>query len=73
MGTYKHQTISTQVRLGVLDNVPICHPRVHDAKWKPRLRNLDDMKHVWMRIELAPFEHTTVYLVRNELSTPLTR
>jgi len=63
MGTYKDETIGTRVHLDVLSNVPIWHPRTHDAQWKKRLRNLDDREHIRMRIELALFDHTTVYLV----------
>jgi len=70
MGTYKYQTIDTWVHLGVLSNVPIRHPRTHDAQRKELLRNPDDMKHIRMRIALAFFDHTVVYLVRSELSTP---
>jgi len=70
MGTYKCQTISTGVHLGVLGNVPIWHPRAHDANRKQHLRNLDDWKHVQMKIELALFNYTAVYLVSNALSTP---
>ena len=33
-GTYEYQTISTRVHFGVLGNVPIWHPRAHDAKRK---------------------------------------
>ena len=63
MGTYERQTIDTRVRLGVLGNVPIWHPRAHDANWKPRLRNPDDRENIRMRIELGLFDHATVYLV----------
>ena len=63
MGTYKDQAIGTRVRLGILNNIPIWHPRAHDANRKLRLRNPDDMEYVRMRIELALFDHTTVYLV----------
>jgi len=70
MGTYERQTIRTPVRLGILSNVPVWHPRAHDAKRKQLLRNPDDGEHVWMRIELALFDHATVYLVLSELSSP---
>jgi len=70
MGTYKYQTIGARVRLGILSNVPIWHPRDHDANRNQRLRTPDDGEHVWMRISLALFDHTTVYLVSNELSMP---
>ena len=63
MSTYKHQAIDTRVRLGVLSNVPIWHPRTHDANRKLRLRNPDDRENIRMRIELARFDHATVYLV----------
>ena len=63
VGTYKRQTIGTRVHLGVLGNVPIRHPRTHDANGKQRLGNLDDREHVRVRIELALFDHTVVYLV----------
>jgi len=70
MGTYKHETISTRVHLGVLSNVPIGHPWAHDAKRKRLLRNPDDGEHVRMRIELALFDHAAVDLVLIELSSP---
>ena len=70
MGTYQHRTISIWVHLDVLDDVPFWHPRAHDEKWKPPLRNLDDGEHVWMRIDLAFFDHTAIFLVSSELSTP---
>ena len=63
MGTYKRQTIGTWVRLGVLGNVPIWHPRSHDANRKKRLRNLDDREQIRMGTELALFDHTAIYLV----------
>ena len=69
-GTYQDQTISTRVRLYVLGDVTIWHPRSHDAKRKQWLRNLDDRENVWVRIGLALFDHTTIYLVRSELGTP---
>ena len=69
MSTYKNQTIGTRVRLGVLGNVPIWHPRTHDADRKQFLRNLDDPEHVRVRVELALFDYTAVYLVSSELST----
>ena len=72
MSTYKQQTIDTRVRLGVLSNVPIWHPRTHDANRKRRLRKPDDREHIWMRIELALFDYTTVDLVWSELSVPPT-
>jgi len=63
MGTYKRQMIDTRVHLGILSNVSIRHPRAHNAKRKQLFRNPDDGEHVRMRIELALFDHTTVYLV----------
>jgi len=67
---YKHQTIGTWVHLGILSDVPIRHPRTHDANRKRSLRHLNDREHIRMRIELAPFDHTAVCLVRSELSAP---
>jgi len=63
MGTYERQTIRARVHLGVPSNVPVWHPRTHDAKRKQLLRNPDDGEHVRMRIELALFNHVMVYLV----------
>ena len=63
MGTYERQTIRTRVHLGVLSNVPVWHPRGHDAKRKQLLRNPDDGEHVRMGIERVLFDHMTVYLV----------
>ena len=62
MGTYKHQTVSTKIHLGILSNVPIWHPRTHDTEWKQRLRNPDNGEYVRMRIDLALFGHAAVYL-----------
>ena len=55
MGTHKHQKIGTRVHLGVLGNVPIWHPRTHDANRKRSLRNPDDGEHIRMRIVPALF------------------
>jgi len=49
-GTYKPQPVGTRVRLGVLGDVPIWHPRTHDAKRKQHFGNFDDGEHVRMRI-----------------------
>ena len=72
MSTYKQQTIDTRVRLSVLSNVPIWHPRTHDANRVLRLRDLDDRENIRMRIEFALFDYTTVDLVWSELSMPPT-
>jgi len=63
MGAYKRQTVDIRVHSSVLSDVPIGHPRTHDAKRKQLVRNLDDGEHVRMRIGLALFDHATVYLV----------
>jgi len=63
MGTYKRQAVGIRVHLGVLSNVPVWHPWAHDANWKQRLRNLDDREYVRVRIALALFHQTAVYLV----------
>jgi hypothetical protein len=60
MGAYQHQSIGTRVRLGVLCDVPIWHPRTHDAERKPPLRNVDDREYVGMGNGLA---HTMEGLV----------
>jgi len=62
MGTYKHQTVGTRIYLGILSNVPIWHPQIHDTERKQRLRNPDDGEHIRMRIDLALFDHAVVYL-----------
>lgn len=67
-GTYQHQPVGILVCPGVLGDVPTWHPRAHDAKRKHALRNLDDGEHIRMRIELALFAYTTVYLRRSLLS-----
>ena len=54
MGTYQHQSIGTRVHLCVLCDVPIRHPRTHDAERKQCLRNVDDREHVGMRNGLVP-------------------
>ena len=59
MDTYQHQAIGARVHLGVLDDVPIWHPRSHETKWKQCLRDFDDGKHVGVGIALAPFAYTT--------------
>jgi len=71
MGAYEHRTIGTWVHLGILSDVPIWHPRTHDANREQSLRNPDYRKHVRMRIEFALFNDTVVYLVWSELSMPL--
>ena len=63
ISTYKHQTIGTRVCFGVLSDVPIWHPRAHDANRKQSLRNPNDREHIWMRIEPALFDHAMVCLV----------
>ena len=62
MGTYKHQTVGTQIHLGILSNVPIWHPGTHDTEREQCLRNPDDREHVRMRIGLALLGHAGVYL-----------
>jgi len=71
MDAYQDQPIGTRVHLDVLADVPIWHPRTHDAKWKQSLRNLDDGEHVWMRVELSLPKRKAVYLVWVALSTSL--
>jgi hypothetical protein len=53
MNAYQHQPISTRVHLGVLCDIPIWHPRTHDAERRQRLRNVDDMEYVGMGNGLA--------------------
>jgi len=73
VGPYQHQPIGARVHLGVLGDVPIWYPRSHDAKREKSLGNLDDGKHVRVRILLAPFDCATEYLVWGVLSRPLVR
>ena len=68
MATYQHQSIGVRVHLDVLGDVSVWHPRAHDAKRKQSLRDLDDGKHVRMRIVLALFSNATEYLVWSVLS-----
>jgi hypothetical protein len=63
MGTYKCQPIGTWIRLDVLDDVPVWHPRAHDTEWKQCLRNLDDGEYVWVEDGLGPINSTTKGLV----------
>jgi len=63
MGTYQHQPIGIWVCLGILGDVPIWHPWIHDAKRKECFRNLDDGEHIRMMFYLAPLANTMVYLV----------
>ena len=67
---YQHQAISPRVHLDVLGDVPLRHPRSHNAKWKQWFRKLDDRENVWVRIGLALFDHAAEYLARSELGTP---
>ena len=76
MGAYQHQPIGTRVRLGVLCDVPIWHPRTNEVERKLRLRKrglpkhrkVDDREHVGMRNGLASTRETLVW---STLSTPL--
>jgi len=64
MGTYERRAIRTRVHLSVLSNVPIGHPRAHDAKRNQlEVRSSDDREHVRMSVELVLFDHAMVYLV----------
>ena len=69
MGAYQHQPISVGVHLGVLDDVPIWHPRTHDTKRKQCLRNLNDREYVRMGDLLVPTNSRTKDLVRSTLNT----
>jgi hypothetical protein len=62
VGTYQLEPVGIRVHLGVLGNVPIRHPRSHDAERKLCLRNLDDREYVWMRNIRVPLSFTTVDL-----------
>ena len=68
---YKDQPIGGPILQGVLGNVPIWHPRTHDAERKQCLRNFDDGKHIRMGLELSLPDHKTVYLAWSVLSTSL--
>ena len=64
MGTYQHQPIGTQVRLGVLVDVPVWHPRSHDANREQCLRNVYDRENVWVGGNgVAPVDIATEALV----------
>ena len=63
VSTYQHQPIGVRVRLGVLGDIPTWHPRSHYAKRMQRLRDLDDGKHMRVRIALNPFRYTKEHLV----------
>jgi hypothetical protein len=45
---YQCQPIDIQVPLGVLDDVPVWHPRTYDTKWEQCLRNLNNGEYVRM-------------------------
>lgn len=62
MNAYQHQSIGTLILPRVLHNVPTWHPWTHDAKWKFRLRNLDNGEQISMGKILAPFDITAVDL-----------
>ena len=62
MSTHECQPVRTGIHLGVLDDVPIWHPRSHYAKRKKTLRNLNDGEHVRVRFAFAPFDYTTEFL-----------
>jgi len=62
MATYKRQTVGTRICLGVLSDVPIRHPRTHDANRKQFLRNLDDGEHIRMKFDLALSNYMVVCL-----------
>jgi len=59
-GAYKHQPIDVWVYLGVLDDIPIWHPRSHDANRKQylRLRNVKYGEHVRMGVTFTLLNHT---------------
>ena len=63
MGAYQHQPVDIRVHLGVLNDVPVWHPRAHDAKQRQSHRNLDEWEQIRVRIELAPFAYMAVYLL----------
>ena len=72
MGTYQHQPVGTQVRLGVLVDVPIWHPRSHDANRKQCLGNVDDRENIRVGGNgVAPVDIATEALVWSTLSMPL--
>ena len=71
MGTCQRQAVDIRVRLCVLSDVPILHPRSHDAKWERRLGNLDDGEHVWVGDGFASVDFTIEGLVQSTFSTPL--
>ena len=54
IGRYQHQPIDARVRLGVLCDVSIWHPRTYDAKREECLRNANDREYVGVRNGLAP-------------------
>ena len=63
MGAYQHQPVDIRVHLGVLGDVPVWHPRAHDAKQRQSHRNFDEGKQIRMRIELASFAYMAVCLL----------
>jgi hypothetical protein len=70
MGTHQHQPIGTRVQLGVLRDVPIWHPRAHNAERKQCLRNGDDGEYIGMG---NGFVLRTDNLVWSASSTPLVK